>query len=46
MVRAGYYRSGAPGSNPVQISTLLFFFLSKSVKNYDYRKYGGNKILR
>ena len=31
MVRAGYYRSGAPGSNPVQIFTLLFsFFLSVS----------------
>ena len=41
MVRAGYYRSGAPGSNPAQNSKLLFFFLSKSVKNYDYRKYGG-----
>ena len=41
MVRAGYYRSGGTGSNPAQISTLLFFFLSKRVKNYDYRKYGG-----
>ena len=41
MVKAGYYRSGAPGSNPAQIFTLLFFFLSKCVKNYDYRKYGG-----